>query len=881
MVVTVLFYLSMMVSYLVQSRERDTALLRSRGVGTLQLLRVYALEGLVMTVVAVALAPFLALGGVALAGKLPYFSGTTGGGLLPVNLSATPFLGALGVGLLCLAIFVIPGALGARGGLLLYKLRSSRPPTVPFFHRYYLDVALISIGGLVFWELRSRGHIISGGLFKDLQVNETLLLAPVLFLIVVALVFLRFFPLVVRFISGESPALLHLVAATTVVVLGPGIAIRDMQEGSGLAWLGPVALVLAAGGAYWATGRARRPGPRLAGLIIQAGLVAGFVALEPPGPGELLFAPAVGLISIVPAQVAFLLLRASIRVTPVWVSMGLWRMARNPLQYTWLILLLVLVTGAGLLSTTVGGTLERSVEERILYDVAADIRLAEIPKHLAMDSRSLKDSYLNIPGVMSASLALRASGSAGPARAELLALESREFEYLSWYRDDFSALPLSGVMQALQLHPVVDRLTIPDGATAIGAWVRPEKTYPNVSVWMVLEDSTGIKTTVSLSEVGPPEWHLLRTSIPSWMRSPVHLVSVQIFEPGFGAVATPGTMLIDDIHITAGVDGEEQIIDDFEGEMRWTPILTAGITSDRVQATSRDAYRGRRAAVFSFGKDTVDGVRGFYQSPTGGPLPIVLSSPLADALGLTVGNSLNAKLVGRILPVVIRGTVEYFPTMSPDDRMFMVVDLDDLLGHLNVMTQRAPTSPNELFLKEEPGSHREVREAIDISRRFAGQLFDRAAKLESVRSDPLTVAGWRSVVVVSLAIVVLTAGLGYITYLLSFASRSEGEIGFLRSMGLSRRQLMGLLTFEHLAVVAIGLGLGSWAGHQMSRTMVSSVAVTETGDQVAPPFILMTDWGLMLPTYAALAGVFLVSLLILTRKVLGQELNAISRVEGI
>ena len=46
-----------------------------------------------------------------------------------------------------MSIYVIAGAIGARSGLLVHKLRSSRPPTVPFFQRYYLDVALLALGG--------------------------------------------------------------------------------------------------------------------------------------------------------------------------------------------------------------------------------------------------------------------------------------------------------------------------------------------------------------------------------------------------------------------------------------------------------------------------------------------------------------------------------------------------------------------------------------------------------------------------------------------------------------------------------------------------------------------------------------------------------------
>ena len=75
-------------------------------------------------------------------------------------------------------------------------------------------------------------------------------------------------------------------------------------------------------------------------------------------------------------------------------------------------------------------------------------------------------------------------------------------------------------------------------------------------------------------------------------------------------------------------------------------------------------------------------------------------------------------------------------------------------------------------------------------------------------------------VVLSLGIIVFAAGFGYVTYMLSYADRSRSEMGFLQAMGLSRRQMMGLLGLEQLVIVTVGLALGTWAGFQMSTLMV-------------------------------------------------------------
>ena len=877
-IMTAILFMFMMVSYLAQRRERDVALLRSRGVGTLHLLRLAALEGLVMTIAAVALAPFAAMGIVALAGRLPYFHDITGGHLLPLDIGPTPFLAAAGVGLLCLGIVVIRGALVSKQGLLVQKRLASRPPDTPFFQRYYLDVALLSLGGLTFWELHSRGNFISGGLFKDVEVNETLLLAPVLFLIVVAFVFMRSFPLSLRFVTGESAALLNLLTAATIVTLGAGIAVDASRDGGGVDWLGPAALLLGIGVAYWATNRASLLVPRVGGLAIQATLVGLFLTTHPLEPGDTLVAPTVALISIVPAQVAFLLLKASTKVWPVWLSMGLWHMTRNPFQYTWLVLLLVLAVGLGILATTVGGTLERSQSQRVRYDIGADIRISQFPGRPTGGNEAVRDRYLNVPGVTSASLAFRTTGSTGTATAEVLAIEARRFASMSWYRSDFSTRALGDIMQELQpIVGIIKGLTIPREAREIGLWLRPLDLYPGMSVRMVIEDGTGAMNTVFLGEVDGPQWQKLRSTIRPGLQYPLYLVSVLLFQPLGGITAAPGAILLDDIHVTVGSSDEERVLDNFEGSIRWRPILISTLSSDQIASTAGQSYRGRRAGVFSFGGQSDRGIRGFYRAPTFGPLPVVVSSALAAASGYGVGDEFMASVDGRLIPVKIKETVQYFPTLSPAGERFMLADLDSLVGHLNVLGSAYSARPNEIFLTEDPAAHQSVLEAVTALVGFSGRVRDRTSELESVRLDPLASAGLRAMVPLSLAMVLVTAGLGYATYLLSFASRRKAEMGFLQSLGLSSRQLAGLLGFEHLAVAAIGLGLGTWAGLQMSDLLVSPLAVTDSGNQVVPPFILTTDWSLMVPTYAAIGGLFLLALLVLSWRIGRLNLSTVAR----
>ena len=879
MVMTVLYYLAMIVSYLVKSREGDVALLRSRGVSLLQLFRLYALEGSILTAVAIVLAPFLAMGGIAVAGKLPYFREITGGEMLPVEFHWTPFLFAAGAGVLSLAIFVVPGVLGGRTGVVAHKLRSSRPPSIPFFQRYYLDFALLGLGGLIFWELHERGQLVSSGLFQDVQVNEALLVAPVLVLTVVALLFMRFFPLFVRFISGESPALLHLLVSATLVTLVSITAVQGLKDSDGLGWLVPVVLLGGLAGVYWATGRAQRPRVLFGALAVQAVLAAVIVMLEPPVRGDVSFVPTISLISMVPAQILFLRLRAIAQIAPVWLSMGLWRMARNPLQYSWLVLLLVIVTGLGVLATTVGGTLDRSHEERILYEVAGDFRVSGVSSVLGRNRDAMKRSILGVGGVDAVSLGFRGQATVGTSLVgsafDLLALESSEFSDISWYRDDFSVHPLRGVMAAVQSSGQSRSVPIPTGATSIGVWAKPKELYANMFLWMVIQDARGIFDTVSLGETGPAEWHLMQADIPPRLVSPLQLVSVQLFQPVYGPAGTPGNILLDNIHVTTGDNGQDFILDDFESTTKWIPLATSVISSDIIAGSREDVYDGNMSGIFVFGKDTDRGIRGFYQSPGGRAMPVVASSSFLASTGAQVGNSLILEVRGRLIPMRVTDKVDYFPTLNPDRGGFIIADLDHFLGYLNMVSPSFVFVPNELFIAEDSGTDSDVVSVFGTM----SQVKDRESLLASLRLDPLVTAGWKAMVVLSIGVIVFTAGLGYVVYLLSFADRGRREMGFLQSMGLSRRQLIGLLTLEHLVMITVGLGLGTLAGFLMSSIMVSSVAITERGDPVIPPFILTTDWSSLTIVYLSLLAIFATSLFRLTRSMVGLDLNVISRVE--
>ena len=881
---TVLFFLGILVSYLTESRTNDSSLLKTLGATVTQLTRIYTAEGLAMVAAAVAVTPFLAYGMVAGSGVLPFFDEMNQGNLMPVRFSSTPFIISFVVGLLCLAIFVVPNVMSSRGGTLVRRLQTSRPLGIPFIQRYNLDVGILVFGGLIFWELQRRGQFVFSGLFEETQVNQALLAAPVLFLVAVTLVFMRFFPLIVRYVRGESMQIVVLLAWSSSVISAAGVYWRG-RNGETVDWLLPAMAAIAALAAFLLTRRWwRRRRLRALGLVVQAALIAGFAALNPPVSGDLLIIPTVGLIAVLPAQLVFIMFVGLSRVTPVWLEIGLLHMSRNPMQYTWLILLLVLSTGLGILATTVGGTLARSQIERVLFDEGADLRVTASLLAEGGVGEVLRKSR-EIEDVESVVLGYRERGQTGGSTVEVLAVDTEGFADIAWYRDDFSDSSLPELMDKLKPRAATGRIPVPDQANGIGMWVKPEPFIPGLDIFVQLEDAKGALQTVFLNELRTEGWQFMLGNIPDTIKPPWSLASIHMFEPGAdnqaglsGSPVTPGTLYIDDLIVTVGYDNQEVTLDDFEGDqLKWEPILTSAASTESVVFSQTEVRNGSKAIAYSFGGQTSEGLRGFYPTASPGPLPVVIDSSIVRA-DRDVGSTIITRVDNRWIRMAVVEVVDFFPTHDPQRGGLIITDLNSLVERSNVLLDHLRIRPLDLYYDLKPGSHGRVGDAVvEILGPQGGSVRDGQGRLERLQLNPFVAAGWRPMTILSPVIAVFAAAVGYVTYLLLFARRSAVEIGSLRTLGLTRGQLIKLLGFEHLAVVAVGIGLGTWAGFQMSRLTVSPLAVTETGYPVAPPFILSTEWAIMGPTYAALALLSVAALGILNRGVGRLDLRAVSR----
>ena len=152
--------------------------------------------------------------------------------------------------------------------------------------------------------------------------------------------------------------------------------------------------------------------------------------------------------------------------------------------------------------------------------------------------------------------------------------------------------------------------------------------------------------------------------------------------------------------------------------------------------------------------------------------------------------------------------------------------------------------------------------------------------LDTVRNNPLIVAGWKALTLVAVVIAFFIASAGYLVYVGLTAKGLRNEIASLRAIGLSRNQTIWTVTLGHALIVLLGLVLGSWTGIQMTKLMLGAVAVSEEGEVIIPPPIFVVDWMLLTAYLALFVLVFSSCLLLLSRHLTKVNLAAIARTEN-
>lgn len=901
--VVILYYVVTLSSLLVEQQRGELALLRSRGASSGQILVVFILEGATISIIAIAVAPILAATIISLMGYTPAFSDLSGGDRLNVFVTRGAYLMSGLGGLFSFGALLIPAVRASRIGVTRHRQQSARPTGPPFYQRYYLDVMLLVVSIFLFRQLHDQGSVVATGLFGSVAVNQALLAVPALILVAFAVALLRLFPLSIRYISGDSPNLMHLIVGVAAAVLAAtvvfgGTGLTDWSA-SGVS----LAIVAVMTAMYGVTERLSDGRLQAVGLVAQIVVVAALVVSPVNVPvleflayndgstaitpgivgGALLVSVSAGTSFFVPLPlgVIFLAFSAFARRAPVGFSMGMWQMARNPTHYARMSLLLILMAGLGIFAASFGGTLERSFEEQAQYATGADIRVEGLTINNRGQSVPLVETYEAMPVVEEASPVVKAFGSdlsklLGESYT-MVGVDGETLNRVGWFRGDFSDRPMSQLLTQLDHADPPVGIDVPDNARGIGMRVKPDRPRESLALSLRVKDANDRYFTYVMGRMGGNgDWLTLERGLergsnfrrfrPLQPKHPLTIVSLAIHDTNSRGRLRAGNIVIDSIWVRDS-SNRVVVLEEFDSVSEWTVLRGARESiTDILQPVSTSAEIGAAhdAAQFIWSEGPPLTGRGIYHGPPASPLPVLASKSFLSETGHKIGEEFTVSISGHRTPIRIVDSFEYFPTLDTVGKRYLVADVASVVRYTNLEPTSAEIKPNEIWLKtiSNGTGNGSERAALVEEMRNEGEPFqsrtvhDRVEALEDAAVDPLVQAGWRALLFMAFGAVLILSCLGFLVHsYVSFRER-EMQFGLMRTVGFSMRQLVTLVWLEQAIVIGAGMALGAEMGRRLGAIIMPFLSHNDRGTQVLPPFVLEIDWGTLAITYGFMILVF-------------------------
>jgi ABC-type antimicrobial peptide transport system permease subunit len=776
----IFYYIATVASMVIEQETGEIALLRSRGASTFQIFGIFLIEGTLISALGGIIGPLLGASVFGLLGKTGPFMPLTGGGLLPIRFTPIVFvLTGVATGL-CLIAFMIPAIQASRRGILHHRQMITRPPSTPVWQKFYLDIVFLIVGGGLYYELRQRGSLLTQKLFGDLGVDPLMLITPLLFMLAVAIIFLRLFPLLVKATSKLSRYI----------------------------------------------------------------------------------------------------------TSPVF-TLTLRYMARNPIHYSRLILLLMMAASVGMFSASFLGTLNRSYIERVEYKTGSDVRLVN-PQTYDYGKNAMSERYSKIDGVDNVSLVFRSSATVGTftqTDGEILAVDPGTFGSVTWYRKDFSQKTVSEMMAILDKDKIEKSgILLPDGIEAIGAWIAPvyssmsQSTMPSqlssslssFSLVARIEDSRGIYSDINLGSLQYYDWQYIEGSLANsagnFPVSPVRLLCIYISgSGGMGMGSNLQGIYLDDLQVRGTSFPNPVIIEDFEDISEWTALSESSGggnarlgTSDSLICQNTLVYGGNFSARYTWNNQRV--FRGIFANYNSEPLSAIASRSFLNTVGISVGDSIIIRIPGQFVNVNIEGEVDYFPTLYPDQKPFLILNYDRLSSAGIASNNRLYPNEAWLGLSQDTQKRAQAIKTLQTSAYHSDTFYDRQALIDAQKSDPLVAAGWAGILLIAFVGVVVVSGLGFIVYAYLAARSRHLEFAILRTLGFSWKQIISLVCLEQIFVIGLGMGIGTLLGSRLSRIMMPFLQLTEKGETVVPPFTIVTDWSTIGIAYIILTIAFIITM---------------------
>lgn len=213
---------------------------------------------------------------------------------------------------------------------------------------------------------------------------------------------------------------------------------------------------------------------------------------------------------------------------------------------------------------------------------------------------------------------------------------------------------------------------------------------------------------------------------------------------------------------------------------------------------------------------------------------VIIPSNYASKYALKAGDLLSITIGQQPVEFVIVGILPYWPSQYPDQAPFFIANLDYIYD-------QAPITPYEVWLKMKPDA--KVAPIVTALQAKGIEL----ASVKDVRNELIIQkklparGGVFGILSLGFLVSVIVSLIGYMLYWFFNLSSRVVQFGVLRAMGLSRKQLTGMLLLEQGFTAGLSIALGIGIGKLTSYFFLPFLQTSQNVKTQVPPFRVVFD----------------------------------------
>ncbi|SCW38402.1 putative ABC transport system permease protein [Paenibacillus tianmuensis] len=213
---------------------------------------------------------------------------------------------------------------------------------------------------------------------------------------------------------------------------------------------------------------------------------------------------------------------------------------------------------------------------------------------------------------------------------------------------------------------------------------------------------------------------------------------------------------------------------------------------------------------------------------------VIIPTSFADKHHIKSGDLISISVSSQPVEFIVVATVPYWPSQYPDQTPFFIANLD-------YVYDQAPVTPYDVWMKMKDGAKvTPVSEALKAKNIGIASVKDVRNELITQKKHPAR-GGVFGILSLGFLVSVLVSLIGYILYWFFNLSSRVVQFGVLRAMGLSRRQLTGMLLLEQLFTAGLAIGLGLGIGKLTSYLFLPFLQTADNVKTQVPPFRVIFD----------------------------------------